>query len=179
MKLFKGKRKGIVHTMDITLDHIRAVFFPKTFEEKFRYLGSVPYDNSEVLLKHLTIVLDYYAKPNYIPRWFLRFLHLFGNDNSIVRVRNNYLHNLHRRLTKGLMIWDYKTKWDYYDLRISILGNDEHDRLVDAITRFVYNEGYRKELLNKLSKIPNAKYNNYDSLCTLINEYNKHDKDNN
>lgn len=67
MKLFKGKRKGIVHTMDITLDHIRAVFFPKTFEEKFRYLGSVPYDNTEVLLKHLTIVLDYYAKPNYIP----------------------------------------------------------------------------------------------------------------
>lgn len=172
MKLFKGKKKGFVHTTDITLDDIRAIFFPRNFYEKFRYLGSIPSDDSEVLLQHFTIVMDYYAKPWYIPRWVLRFLHLFGNDNSVVRLRNIKLHNLHRKLTKGFFIYDYKYKWNDYDLRISASCNKELDRLEDSIIHFINYEGARTNVLEKLSKIPNVKFSKYDSLCELLNIYN-------
>ena len=104
MVLFKGKKKGFVHTQDITLLHLRKVFFPKTFNEKYKYLGSVPWKEDGDLFKvlePLIIFLDYKAKPKWCPRWFLRFLYLFGNDNSIVRVRSVRLSNLFRKLTKG------------------------------------------------------------------------------
>src|SRR6056297_2109912 len=115
MKIFKGKKSKTspVRTMDITLDHIRAVFFPKTFNEKYKYLGSVPWDEDEDIFKAiepLVIFMDHKAKPKWCPRWFLRFLHLFGNDNSIVRMRNYRLSRLKTKLTKGIKIWDYKTK---------------------------------------------------------------------
>ena len=112
---WKGRRKGITHTKDITLDDLRSVFFPKSFYEKYRYLGAIPWNEDGEIFKAmepLVIFMDYRAKPKWCPRWFLRFLHLFGNDNSIVRVRNMKLHNLHRTLTKGIMMYDYKTKWE-------------------------------------------------------------------
>ena len=100
---WRGRKKGIIHTINITFDHIRAVFFPKDFYEKYHYLGAVPYKESSDLFKAiypLVLAMDYEAKPKWCPRWFLRFLHLFGSDNSIVRVRNRFLHDLGRRLTK-------------------------------------------------------------------------------
>ena len=36
---WKGRAKGIIHTRNITLDDLRAVFFPKDFYEKYKYLG--------------------------------------------------------------------------------------------------------------------------------------------
>lgn len=141
---WKGRSKGMIHTADISWRDIRAVFFPRTFHEKYSYLGSVPWKEDTDIFKAmepLVIFMDYKAKPKWCPRWFLRFLHLFGNDNSIVRVRNWRLHNLSKRLTKGYMIVDYKTKWEWYDLRISIHGTKQMNDLSHAIEDRVYKEG--------------------------------------
>ena len=152
---WKGRRKGITHTKDITLDDLRSVFFPKSFHEKYRYLGAIPWrEDGEIFkaMEPLVIFMDYRAKPKWCPRWFLRFLHLFGNDNSIVRVRNMKLHNLHRKLTKGIMMYDYKTKWEWYDLRISIAGDKQMSDLADDIQDMYYTRGQREDLLEKIYK---------------------------
>ena len=157
---WKGRKKGIIHTRDIKLDDIRAIFFPKDFYEKYHYLGSVPYKESGDLFKAiypLVLAMDYEAKPKWCPRWFLRFLHLFGSDNSIVRVRNGFLHDLGRRLTKGIIMWDYKTKWADYDLRISISGPKHLQSLADGIESYFYKEGRSNELVEQIKKLdPNA-----------------------
>jgi hypothetical protein len=157
---WKGRKKGIIHTRDIKLDDIRAIFFPKDFYEKYHYLGSVPYKESGDLFKAiypLVLAMDYEAKPKWCPRWFLRFLHLFGSDNSIVRVRNGFLHDLGRRLTKGILMWDYKTKWTDYDLRISISGPKHLQNLADGIESYFYKEGKSNELVEQIKELdPNA-----------------------
>jgi hypothetical protein len=141
------------------------VFFPKSSHEKYRYLGSVPWNEEGDIFKAmepLVIFMDSKAKPWWCPRWFLRFLHLFGSDNSIVRVRNRTLHNLSRRLTKGYLIVDYKTKWQWYDLRISIYGNEQMNWLADAIEAKFYRDGRRQDLLDQLKKLnPNKNYEFY------------------
>jgi len=160
MLFWKGRKKGMIHTKDIKLDDIRAIFFPKDFYEKYHYLGSVPYKESGDLFKAiypLVLAMDYEAKPKWCPRWFLRFLHLFGSDNSIVRVRNGFLHDLGRRLTKGIIMWDYKTKWADYDLRISISGPKHLQSLADGIESYFYKEGRSNELVEQIKKLdPNA-----------------------
>jgi len=148
--LSRGKKAkmGPVHTMNITLDHIRAVFFPKNFYEIYRYLGSVPWKGDSKLFKALeplVIFMDYKAKPWWCPRWFLRLTHLFGNDNSIFRVRWRWLSDLHTRITRGIMLVDYKTKWEWYDLRISIHGNQQLNDLADSIENYYYKQGKRLE----------------------------------
>jgi hypothetical protein len=157
MILFKGKKAkiGPVKTMDIELSDIWSVFFPADFYQKYRYLGSVPWNEKGDIfeaMEPLVIFMDYKARPWWCPRWFLRFLHLFGNDNSIVRVRNQKLHKLHKVLTKGIFIWDYKTKWERYDLRISISGDEQMNFLVEAIETKFYRDGYREELIRKIKK---------------------------
>ena len=162
---WKGRKKGMVHTMDIKWDHIRVVFFPKNFYEKYHYLGSVPWNEEGDIfqaMEPLVIFMDSKAKPWWCPRWFLRFLHLFGNDNSIVRVRNWTLHNLSRRLTKGYLVVDYKTKWQWYDLRISVYGNEQMNWLAYAIEAKFYRDGRREDLLGQLKKLnPNKNYEFY------------------
>ena len=157
---WRGRKKGIIHTINITFDHIRAVFFPKDFYEKYHYLGAVPYKESSDLFKAiypLVLAMDYEAKPKWCPRWFLRFLHLFGSDNSIVRVRNRFLHDLGRRLTKGIIIWDYKTKWSDYDLRISISGPIHLNELAYGIEERFYKTGRCNALVEEIKKLdPNA-----------------------
>jgi hypothetical protein len=157
---WRGRKKGIIYTINITFDHIRAVFFPKNFYEKYHYLGAVPYKEGSDLFKAiypLVLAMDYEAKPKWCPRWFLRFLHLFGSDNSIVRVRNRFLHDLERRLTKGIIMWDYKTKWTDYDLRISISGPLHLQNLSNGIESYFYKEGRSKELVEQIKQLdPNA-----------------------
>ena len=172
--IFRGKKakSGPVHTMDIKLDHIRAVFFPKNFWEKYHYLGYVPYDDEMSMLHGLVFALDGYARPWWCPRWFLRLLHLFGSDNSIARVRNRRLHNLERKILKGVLIWDYKTKWSDYDLRISITAPKFLQDISDAIEYQTYKEGHKKELIEEIRTYePNFK--GYLSYCELINYRNK------
>jgi len=97
--------------------------------------------------------MDYEAKPKWCPRWFLRFLHVFGNDKSIVRVRNLTLSNLHRKLTKGIQFWDWKTKWSNYDLRISITAPEHLQNLASDIEHGFYNRGRQKELVEQIKEL--------------------------
>jgi hypothetical protein len=174
MKIFKGKKKGLVYTRNITHKDIWRVFFPKTFRDKYSYLGAVP-ENKEgkifLAMEPLVIFMDYKAKPKWCPRWFLRFLHLFGSDNSIVRIRNRRLHNLKYKLTKGYIILDYKTKWTEYDLRISVCGDNQIHKLSESITSRFHNDGYRDDLYREILKLdPNTKMHPGFSTESLENE---------
>ena len=153
---WKGRKKGVIHTIDLEWTDIRAVFFPKDAHEKYRYLGSVPWNTNGDTFKAmepLIVFMDSKAKPWWCPRWVLRFLNVFGNDNSIVRVRNRFLSNLHNRITKGYRIYDYKTKWTDYDLRISIAGNEQMWDLTNAIERHFYNKGHKQNLFEQIKRI--------------------------
>ena len=111
-------------------------------------MGSVPFKEEGRIfdaLLPLVLLMDYEAKPWWCPRWFLRFLHLFGNDNSIVRVRNWRLHELRRRITKETLLVDYKTKWSDNDLRIHVYGSNRAMDLADDIERGFYNR-YKGEV---------------------------------
>jgi hypothetical protein len=99
------------------------------------------------------LALDYEAKPKFCPRWFLRFLHVFGADKSIVRVRNWTLHELLRKLTKGIAFVDWKTKWADYDLRISIHAPKHLQDLADDIEHGFYHRGYKQELIDELKQL--------------------------
>jgi hypothetical protein len=154
--IFKGKNKGMIHTTDITLDHIRAVFFPKDFYEKYRYLGSIPWNTDKGegrAIYPLVLLMDLEAKPWWCPRWVLRFLHLFGSDNSIVRVRNRFWHDLQTKLTKGMTLYDYKTKWSDYDLRISVAGPRYIGELARGIENQFYQSGRTEFLLNEIKRM--------------------------
>ena len=156
---WKGRSKGIVYTRDIKLDDIRYIFFPKGFE-RYGYLGTQIWNEGGTYFKALyplVLALDYEAKPKWCPRWFLRFLHLFGSDNSVVRVRNRRLHNLENKLTKGIMFVDWKTKWHDYDLRISIYAPEHLQELASAIEDRFYDRGRQTELVEQIKEIdPNA-----------------------
>jgi hypothetical protein len=149
----------MIYTRDITLDDLRYIFFPKGFE-RYGYLGTQIWNEDSDYFKALyplVLALDYEAKPKLCPRWFLRFLHVFGSDRSIVRVRNWTLHNLHRKLTKGIGFIDWKTKWSDYDLRISIVGPKHLQDLADDIEHGFYSRGRQNELVNQIKAIdPNA-----------------------
>lgn len=153
---WKGRKKGMVHTRNITLDDFRYIFFPKDFAEKYGYLGTSVWNEKSVYFKALyplVLALDYEAKPKWCPRWFLRFLHVFGSDRSIVRVRNWKLHELERKLTKGIAFVDWKTKWSDYDLRISIHAPKHLQNLASAIEREFYSRGRQKELVEQILKL--------------------------
>jgi hypothetical protein len=157
------------------LDDVRAVFFPENFYEKYKYLGSVPYREDGSLFKALyplVLAMDYEAKPKGCPRWFLRFLHLFGSDNSIIRVRNRTLHNLVVKLTKGIMMNDYKTKWADYDLRISVNAPEHLHNLANAIEREYFSQGRQKELAENIKELdPNASII-WGDVNRLVKQYN-------
>lgn len=159
MLFWKSRKKGMIQTRNIELDDFRYIFFPKGFE-KYGYLGTQLWNEDGVYFKALyplVLAMDHEAKPKLCPRWFLRFLHIFGNDKSIVRVRNRKLHNLLNQLTKGIAFIDWKTKWESYDLRISIHAPQHIQDLAEWIERGFYNEGRQKELVEQIKSIdPNA-----------------------
>lgn len=134
------------------MNNLKFIFFPSGFQ-KYGYLGISLYADSEYIkaLYPLVLALDYEAKPKWCPRFFLRFLHVYGNDRSIVRVKNLTLHKLHNKLTKGIMFVDWKTKWHDYDLRISIYAPKHLQNLADDIEQGFYNRGKQKESDNKFA----------------------------
>lgn len=156
---WKGRGKGMIYTRNIELDDFRYIFFPKGFSEKYGYLGT-SIDESSYYFKAiypLVLALDYEAKPKWCPRWFLRFLHVFGMDKSIVRVRNRKLSNLLSKLTKGIGFNDWKTKWQDYDLRISISAPKYLQDLADDIEYGFYSRGRQNELVKQILELdPNA-----------------------
>lgn len=138
------------------IEDLRKVFIPLNFREKYSYLGSVPFESSGdvfTALYPLILAMDFQARPKWCPRFFLRLLHLIGNGNSRYWVKNLYFHNLHRKLTNGIFITDYKTKWTDYDLRISIIGTEDLQNLSDAIEDSTYQNGRRKYLLSQIELI--------------------------
>ena len=152
---WKGRSKGMIYTRDIELDDFRYIFFPKGFE-KYGYLGTHLWNEEGDYfnaLYPLVLAMDYEAKPKLCPRWFLRFLHVFGSDKSIVRVRNWTLHDLLRKLTKGIAFVDWKTKWSNYDLRISIHGPKHLQDLADDIESGFYSRGRQEELVEQILKL--------------------------
>jgi hypothetical protein len=163
---WKGRQKGVIHTRNIILDDFRYkddfryIFFPKDFAEKYGYLGTSVWNEDSVYFKALyplVLALDYEAKPKWCPRWFLRFLDVFGSDRSVVRVRNLRLHNLQTKLTKGIAFVDWKTKWSDYDLRISIHAPSHLQDLASAIEEKFYSKGRQKELVKQIKQLdPNA-----------------------
>ena len=157
---WKGRKKGMIHTRSLKWSDLRYIFFPKDFAEKYGYLGTSVWNEDSVYFKALyplVLALDYEARPKWCPRWFLRFLHVFGSDRSIVRVRNRRLHNLERKLTKGIAFIDWKTKWTAYDLRISISAPEHLQELASAIENRFYSRGRQTELVEQIKEIdPNA-----------------------
>lgn len=152
---WRSRKKGMITTRTIDLSDIRSVFAPRNFYERYQYLGSIPWNEDGKIfeaMEPLVIYMDYKAKPAWCPRWVLRFLHLFGNDNSIVRVRNRTLHNLKNKLTKGIMLVDYKTKWEWYDLRISVHGDKQINDLANMIESEFYRKGQRIDLIEELKR---------------------------
>jgi len=148
----------MIHTRKITLDDFRYIFFPKKLE-KWGYLGITFHKDDSVYYKALyplVLAMDYEAKPKWCTRWFLRFLHVFGSDRSIVRVRNWTLHNLLRKLTKEIAFVDWKTKWESYDLRISIHAPEHIQNLAYDIERGFYSRGRQEELAEKIKAIDPA-----------------------
>jgi hypothetical protein len=156
---WKGRKKGMIHTRKIRLDDFRYIFFPKGFE-KYGYLGTQLWNEDGVYFKALyplVLAMDYEAKPKLCPRWFLRFLHVFGSDKSIVRVRNWTLHDLLRNLTKGIAFVDWKTKWQDYDLRISIHAPKHLQDLAEDSEGGFYSRGAQEELVEQILALdPNA-----------------------
>jgi hypothetical protein len=156
---WKGRSKGMIFTRSIELDDFRYIFFPKGFE-KYGYLGTQIWGEDGSYFKALyplVLAMDYEAKPKLCPRWFLRFLHVFGSDKSIVRVRNWTLHDLLRKLTNGIAFVDWKTKWQDYDLRISIHAPKHLQDLADSIEDGFYSRGRQEELVAEIKVLdPNA-----------------------
>ena len=152
---WKGRTKGVIHTRNIVLDDFRYIFFPKGFE-RYGYLGTQIWNEDSDYFKALyplVLALDYEAKPKWCPRWFLRFLHVFGADKSIVRVRNWRLNNLLTKLTKGIGFIDWKTKWSDYDLRISIHAPKHLQDLTGWIEHGFYSDGRQKELVEQIKAL--------------------------
>ena len=153
---WKGRKKRMIHTRNIVLDDFRYIFFPKNFADKYGYLGTSDWNEDSVYFKALyplVLALDYKAKPKWCPRWFLRFLHVFGADKSIVRVRNRRLNNLLVKLTNGIAFVDWKTKWTDYDLRISIHAPSHLQELASAIEDRFYSSGRQKELVEQIKEL--------------------------
>jgi hypothetical protein len=151
---WKGRKKKYITTRNLEWGDLRYIFFP-TKEDKYGYLNITFYKDSEFnkVLLPLVLAMDYEAKPKWCPRWFLRFLHVFGNDKSLVRVRNRRLSNLLTKLTKGIGFWDWKTKWSHYDLRISISAPKHLQNLAMWIEHGFYSDGRQKELVEQIKAI--------------------------
>ena len=129
--LIKSKVKGStafkVTLQPITIGDVLECFFPMIGSE-YSYLGYSTYDYpfilpGERLLRDFFKEVDRVARPWWCPKFVLRLLDLFGNDGSLVRLRNRYLSDIFYRLTKGIRITD--TKWKYDTFRI--YGNFTED----------------------------------------------------
>ena len=151
---WKGRKMKYITTRNLEWSDLRYIFFP-TKEDKYGYLNITFYKDSEFnkVLLPLVLAMDYEAKPKWCPRWFLRFLHVFGNDKSLVRVRNRRLSNLLTKLTKGIGFWDWKTKWSHYDLRISISAPEHLQNLAMWIEHGFYSDGRQKELVEQIKAL--------------------------
>jgi hypothetical protein len=131
--LIKSKKIGStafkVTLQHITIGDVLECFFPIPGSE-YSYLGYATYvytpwgrGPDERLLRDFFKEVDRVARPWWCPKFVLRLLDLFGNDGSLVRIRNHFLAGVFYRLTKGIRVTD--TKWKYDTFRI--YGNFTED----------------------------------------------------
>jgi hypothetical protein len=126
----KGKK---VKWKPITWQEVKWCF-SNNRARKYDYLGYTfnlfeeqagePYQ----VIEDVVALVDRKAKPWWCPRFILNLLNLYGNDNSLIRVRNRTLHNLLNKITKGYRIYDIKEKFGL--LRIYGDFDDEIDTAV-------------------------------------------------
>lgn len=114
---------------------IKNCFFP---EYNYQYLGYVywgeNYPEYELLQEFLAKV-DKFTRPLWCPKFILNLTHLFGNDNSIVRVRNWTIHRLHNWITGGIMVTDLK--WKFGTFRIYGYFPDELDKIAEEYCELI------------------------------------------
>jgi hypothetical protein len=80
-------------------------------------------------------------------------------------------------LTKGFLITDYKTKWEWYDLRISIYGDERMNDLADSIEEKYYNNGLRQDLAEQIKELdPNTKFDSGYNVKMLKEELDRLEK---
>lgn len=114
--------------------------FSLSRNHKYNYLGiswNIFYEGTDLYdyVEEFIEFVDSKAKPWWCPRFVLNLLHLFGDDNSIVRCRNQHLSSVKRRLTKGIAINDIKTKFG--TLRIYGLFTQEIDDKLNEVEKKV------------------------------------------
>lgn len=134
MIISKGKKYTVVTTRDI---HLKDVYDCFRWSRRRNYIGvnwnlfESGTEGYELIEEFLDFVASK-AKRWWTPYWFLNLLHLFGEDNSIVRCRSAKLSNLIRKLRNGILITDIKEK--YGTLRIYGYGFDpEIDMVVTKL----------------------------------------------
>ena len=72
------------------------------------------------------------------------------------------------------MITDYKTKWNDYDLRIHIIGDEQCHDLAVGIENLYYNRGRREDLAQQIKAIdPNTKFDKGYPVDYLEKELNR------
>lgn len=123
----------------LNLKTLWATVFP-THYNRWKYMGygfnifdegTEGYEYIEAFFRYV----DSKLRPRWCPKTLLRLLHLIGNDNSIVRVRWWWAHNLHKKITNGIMITDVKSKWG--TLRVYGYFTDEIYTALDDLEKKV------------------------------------------
>jgi hypothetical protein len=81
--------------------NIITCFFPNEYTE-FIYLGNIDYlfeKNTEEynIIRDFILVVDRNARPKWCPKWFLRLLELYKDNNSTID-------KLHNKITKNIRI---------------------------------------------------------------------------
>lgn len=79
------------------------------------------------------------------------------------------------------MLVDYKTKWEWYDLRISVHADSTINDLADMIESQFYRKGQRIDLMKELERLdPGHKFNgsNQDLIILIDNLQTKKENEN-
>ncbi len=120
--------------------------FHKKNNGKYQYLGIVwnlfREDRNPTCYRNMQDFfefIDQKVRPKWCPYWFLNLLHLWGNDNSICRLRSARISRLRDRIIGGVMITDIKEKWGTLRIygRFTPEIEEELKRLEDKINPFL------------------------------------------
>lgn len=152
----------------------RAILFPKDFHERYHHVGTFWFTEgkqSEKWILPIVLLLDYKMRPRWCPQVLLRIITYLATGFSIVRVRNNWIYyNVYLKITKGIKFWDWKTKWENYDLRISVHADENTHWLCEAIEAKAYRDGCREEMISELKSFYGEQYegHKYKSYCEIV-----------
>lgn len=112
-------------------------FYPNEYTE-FIYLGHVDYlfekETKEYnIIKDFILVVDGAARPKWCPKWFLRLLELYKDNNSLAN-------KLHNKITKGIRIMNMSVVDHSYDILIYGYFNPEIKYKIEKIKEELLNE---------------------------------------